>query len=762
MWLQYAFLRFFLFFAIGILAAVYFPNFDNKISNIAITFWTSATIIYGISWTVLKPELRRKFANVFGYLSFLLLFLFGFIYTQLCTEKNQNTHFIHAIPQKYTYYEVIINSELQATKSGYKAEVKVLKLATDTTANSWQVANGKMMLYFSCKDSLIKQLDYGKILIVKGKPTEIMPPMNPEEFDYRNYMANLQIHFYHFVTDKDFVISGEKSLNPFIKYSLIARNYCDKVLRKYIKDDEAYGLATALVLGIKESLTDEVKNAYSNSGIMHILAVSGMHITLLFNMMMYFLKSLRKNPKTKFYVLILALIVLWFYAFITGLSASVLRAVVMFTFILGAELFSHKIKIYNILAVSAFTMCLISPYMLFDVGFQLSYLAVLGIVFFHPLFYRLLSVKFPIKKKKEHKYIYKIRRIPAWLLDGTWQIISVSFAAQISTSPIALLYFHQFPNYFLPANLFAIPLSTIIMYAEIALLVCSCWDLVFSGFNFVATYLGIITEYLILALNFGVGIIEKAPYALTSGISVFAWETWLLYVVIVLVVLLFYYRKLYYFAAAFALLISWCGFQFVEYFEQQKQQSFIVYQTPKATAIEFNSANSSIFMADSILLADKNKLKFHTANYQFRRSITDTSQISLINNKLQSINNQDITNNFLQLIVETDNFNVMVFRKQRILWLKTKMPVSAIPKADYWLITSNNFPKFPKNTTKNLTENLADSLANQIAINKPKKIIINGSNKYYQVQKFKELAQNYDFSCHFTQEIGAFELHIQE
>jgi competence protein ComEC len=759
MWLQYAFVRFFLFFAIGILAAVYFPNFDNHVSNIWLTFWASATIIYVISWLALEPELRRKFANIFGYFSCFLLFLFGFIYTQLCTEKNQTIHFSHVIPEYHTYYEVIINSELQATKSGYKAEVKVLRLATDTTANSWQVASGKMMLYFSCKDNLIKQLDYGKMLIVKGKPTEIMPPMNPEEFDYRNYMANLQIYFYHFVTDKDFVISGEKSLNPFIKYSLIARNYCDKVLRKYIKDDEAYGLATALVLGIKESLTDEVKNAYSNSGIMHILAVSGMHITLLFNMMMYFLKSLRKNPKTKFYVLTLALIVLWFYAFITGLSASVLRAVVMFTFILGAELFSHKIKIYNILAVSAFTMCLINPYMLFDVGFQLSYLAVLGIVFFHPLFYRLLTVRFPIKKKKEHKWVYNIRQFPAWCLDGAWQIVSVSFAAQISTSPIALLYFHQFPNYFLPANLFAIPVSTLIMYGEIALLIFSWWD-------FAATYIGIITEYLILFLNFGVGIIEKAPYALTSGISVFAWETWLLYVVIVLVVLLFYYRKLYYFTAAFALLISWCGFQFVEYFEQQKQQSFIIYQTPKATAIEFNSANTSIFMADSLLLADKNKLKFHTANYQFRRSITDTSQISLINNKLQYVNNQDITNkftnkiteNFLQLILETDNFNVMVFRKQRILWLKTKMPVSAIPQADYWLITSNNFPKFPKNTIKNMT----DSLANQIAINKPKRVIINGSNKYYQVQKFKELAQNYDLSCHFTQEIGAFELNIQE
>jgi competence protein ComEC len=736
MWLPFGFIRFFLFFALGILTAVYFPSFEPNAFYIflGITFLGLAT------WLAIRAEVRRSVANIFGIGSLLCLFLFGFSYTQLQTEKNQPNHFSRFQP--LAFYEVVIYSELQATKSGYKAEGHITKLSTDTSASKWQTASGKLMLYFANADSIRTKLTYGKHLIVKGIPTEILPPMNPEEFDYRNYMANLQIHYYHFISNKDFVIIGESSLNPFVKYSTEARNYCDKILRKYIPNEDAYGLATALVLGIKSSLTDEIKNSYSNSGIMHILAVSGMHITLLFNMMMVFLKPLKNNRKTKLYVLAFALVILWFYAFITGLSASVLRAVVMFTFVLGADFFARKIKIYNILAVSAFTMCLLDPYILFDVGFQLSYLAVLGIVFFHPLLYQWITIPFPSKRKKEHTFMYWCRKSPSWVLDNMWQIVCVSIAAQISTSPIALLYFHQFPNYFLLANLFAIPISTLIMYGEILLLLLSFW-------NFAATYIGWATEKLILFLNFGVEIIEKAPFSITSGIHIFAWETWLLYLVIVLLVLLFYFRKLWYFTSAFVLLCVWCIFQFWEYFAQQQQQNWIIYQTPKANCVEINVGNSSIFIADSLLATDKNKVKFHTANYQFKRSVTDIFPISIEQNAWKYTENSFVKN-LMANSLETENFRLFVFRGQKILWLKTKMPISAIPLADFWLITDNNFPKFPKIMLQDSTTILP--------IHKPKKIIINGSNKYYQLQQFKKIAKQYNLPCHFTQESGAFEI----
>jgi competence protein ComEC len=414
---------------------------------------------------------------------------------------------------------------------------------------------------------------------------------------------------------------------------------------------------------------------------------------------------------------------------------------------LGADFVSRKPKIYNILAVSAFTMFLLNPYLLFDVGFQLSYLAVLGIVFFHPLIYRFFTVTFPIRRKKEYKVQYFFRALPSYCLDYLWQIICVSIAAQITTSPIALLYFHQFPNYFLLANLFAIPVSTGIMYLEIALLAFS-WIHDYVGICF-----GFLTQYSIIFLNLGVSLIEKVPFSITSGISIAAWETWLLYLVVVLMVLLFYFRKLTYFILTTILIVSWCIFQLFEYNNHQKQQQFIVYQTPKVTALELCAANQSIFIADGILLANKNKLKFHTANYQFKRSASDILVMSIEDSILQISDNQIVkggskTNQlFVNTILETDNFRIIVYRKHKILWLKKKIFIDAIPKADFWLITENNFPKFPKSREKQ--ENLT--------IYKPNKIIINGSNKRYQIGKFKELALKHDLPCHFTAEQGSFE-----
>jgi competence protein ComEC len=755
MWLKYAFLRYALFFVLGIVLAAYYPTFQPLVLGLCLVI----ICFYVIITHIVSPEQRRYGALFLGLFSLVISFLCGFCYTQLKTDKNSPTHFSHAMP--LAYYECVINSELQATKSGYKAEV-IVKKRSDSVGRDWQVASGKLMLYFSCQDSVIEKLSYGTVLVVSGKPAEILPPLNPEEFDYRNYMANLQIHYYHFIMEKDFVITGYEALNPFWRYSFMARNYCDKTLKKYIPNPEAYGLATALVLGIKENLTDEVKNAYSNSGIMHILAVSGMHVTLLFQILLFVLMPFHKNKRTKFYVLSFALFTLWFYAFITGLSASVLRAVVMFTFILGADFLSRKPKIYNILGISAFVMCLFDPYLIFDVGFQLSYLAVFGIVFFHPLFYQLLKIPFPIKQKKENKVLYWLRKRPSWLLDSAWQVVCVSLAAQITTSPIALLYFHQFPNYFLLSNLFAIPVSTFVMYSEIALL-CLSWS------DFLATYIGLVTQSLILFLNGGVEIIEKIPYSVTTGVSLAAWEAWLLYLCIALIVMLFYYRQLKYLVITTFLIICWCSFQWVEHRQQQKQKQFIVYQTPKANAVEICAGYQSLFLANQTLLADKNKLKFHTANYAFKRSLDQINYRAIQDSTLQLIDNQinnkvpqpntnkNIQNNSLfKNVIETNNFILLVYQGQKIVWLKKKLPIKAIPPADYWLISNNNFPYFPKQYTET---NYRDSTGN-LLITKPKTIIVNGTNKPYQLHKFKELALKFQLSCYFTQEKGAFILNI--
>ncbi len=746
MWLSYSFIRFFVCFALGIVGAAYFPAFFP----VLLVVFLVLAVGYGVALWKAQPEIRRRYAEGFGLVALGLTTLFGFVYTQYQTEINSPQHFIHQLP--LTAYEVVLNSELQEAKSTLKAEGKLLRRATDSTGTTWLPVQGKLMLYFAYKDldelaRLKKELGYGKKLVVKGNPTEIVKPMNPEEFDYRNYMANLQIRYYHFIYTHQFAITGEQIPNWIWYYAFAARHYCDKVLQTYIKDPESYGLATALVLGIKQSLTDEVKNSYSNSGIMHVLAVSGMHVSLLFTILMFFLQNLRKNRKAKIPTLAAALALLWFYAFITGLSASVLRAVVMFSFVLVAEMIDRKINIYNILAVSAFVLCLADPYFLFDVGFQLSYLAVLGIVFFYPLIEKIYTVPVPLRHKKENKVVYWLRKRPSWVLNGIWQIICVSIAAQLTTSPIALLYFHQFPNYFLLANLFAIPVSTLVMYEELLLLVVAEW-------HWAADWIGYFTEKTIQFLNFGVMLFEKLPFATTANISISGWETWLLYSILVLLVLLFRLRKLLYLQLAFALTLVLASWQWIEFAKYQQNKQLLVYQTPKATAVEWVAANTGVLLASPALLQDRNKLKFHTYNYKCKRDIAQLTEIGITDStfigNLADSTHQVASSHPMGLhyvIEENEQYRLLVFEGKKLLWLKKRLPIAQLPTADYWLISNNNFPRFSKEN-KQITENQS--------IAKVEKIIIDGSNQYSYWQRFKKEAQPFNLPLHITPEQGAW------
>lgn len=149
--------------------------------------------------------------------------------------------------------------------------------------------------------------------------------------------------------------------------------------------------------------------------------------------------------------LLILLLCLWSYAFITSLSPSVMRAVTMFSFIAIANVMQRQTNIYNTLAASAFLLLILEPNMVFEVGFQLSYLAVLGIVSIYPIVYPL--------------FVFKSK----WT-DTLWQLNCVSIAALIATFPLGIFYFHQFPNYFLVANILVLPLIPFIIYFGLSFL----------------------------------------------------------------------------------------------------------------------------------------------------------------------------------------------------------------------------------------------------------------------------------------------------
>ncbi len=736
MLLPYAFIRLFIAFAVGIVAGTYAPAFHTESTLLVF----SAILAYLCLHLLTSNTFKRKNAFALAVMATVLTALFGYVYTLHRTAKFAPTHLL-AYKDSLQYYEVELTSELKKTTRGDKAEATILRVCTDTTGQQWHYATGKVMLYFEqlARDTI--PIDYGTRLIIKGFPTDIPSPMNPDEFDYHNYMSNLQIYHYHFLQLRDYALIDRSTPNWVQYWSITSRKYCDKVFKTYIKDQESYGLAAALVLGIKENLTDEIKNTYSNSGIMHILAVSGMHVTLLFAIIGFAFKPLEKKyPKWTPFISLFSLVLLWFYAFITGLSASVLRAVVMFTLLLIAKLIDRKYNIYNVLAMAAFVMCLLDPYILFDVGFQLSYLAVLGIVFFHPFISRLYVPNYPTKAVWVSKWAYRWGQVRYYFINNAWTILAVSVAAQITTSPIGLLYFHQFPNYFLVANLIAIPLSTVVMYLNLLLLLLSgIADFIgifinFGGFfNYLLEWIGWLTEKMIIFLNYLVSFIEKAPFSITTGIHITAWETWAIYAMIIVFILFFYQKKLYYFGIATLLLLGICVSQVIEFSDQYHQQQILFYQTPRATAVEFTDGNKAYFMGHEDLLLNAQKIRFHTYNTQYQRGIQDLHYLP-VEDSLQIAKT-------LVVATEAAKYRLFCFRGKKLVHIRQKMWLNEIPKADFWLISGNAFPKISK---KYLPQT------------KPSMIIIDGSNSLRTAQRFTQKMDSLQFPHHITAVKGAY------
>ena len=244
----------------------------------------------------------------------------------------------------------------------------------------------------------------------------------------------------------------------------------------------------------KDELDFEVKQAYAAAGAMHVLAVSGLHVGIIFLILNTLLAILDTSKKGRIVKAIILLISLWSYAMITGLSPSVLRAATMFSFVIMGTVLNRSSSIYNTLAASAFFILIINPNLLFEVGFQLSYVAVLGIVYLQPLIYKRIYTRW-------------------WLLDKVWAITAVSIAAQIATLPLTLFYFNQFPVYFMLSNLLVIPSAAVILILGILLFIA-------SPIPFISESIGWVLNKFIEGLNFGIKEIEVLPNSLIEGLSI--------------------------------------------------------------------------------------------------------------------------------------------------------------------------------------------------------------------------------------------------
>ena len=416
------------------------------IVGIAIQFYTSLWILgflsFGITMSVILLLLLvfkiLKRAFLFTFLSSVLWFFIGVSSVFIQDDTNYKNYYRKHNPNNSSYI-IKVYEVLKPGNYYDKYKVKIIQIDSIKT-------RGKLLLNVQ-KDSLKNQLIVDDVLVLNLELKELIPPLNPYQFNYKDYLAKQGIHQQVFVNSQQFKIV-DNSVNSLLGISAKFRDKIQKSLKKYNFSKNEFGVINALLLGQRQDISKELINNYANAGAIHILAVSGLHIGIILLILSAIFKPLERIKKGKFLKLFFIVLLLWMYAFIAGLSASVVRAVTMFTFVAIGNVSNRKNNIYFSLITSMFFLLLVNPMFLFDVGFQLSYLAVFGIVWVQPKLYNLFKSKFLV-------------------VDKLWQLFTVSIAAQVGILPLSLYYFHQFPSLFILSNLLIIPFLGIILMSGI-------------------------------------------------------------------------------------------------------------------------------------------------------------------------------------------------------------------------------------------------------------------------------------------------------
>jgi competence protein ComEC len=607
--------------------------------------------------------------------------------------------------------QLTIGEIVAPTQLKPKSIKAILKIKHLKKRGQWIRGKGKVMVYFQ-KEAFSKQLEVGDVIAFKAQLKKVSPPKNPNEFDFKKYLS------YHFIEHQVFLRAKNwKRLNPSPSFSWLhfatnCRNRLIKILQQKGLQGEELAVASALILGNKEDIGTPLKNAYASAGAMHVLAVSGLHVGVLFLIFSKLFSFLERIKYGGIFKGIVLLLILWSYALLTGLSPSVMRAATMFSFIVVAKMMNRNSNLFNTLAASAFCLLIYNPLLLIEVGFQLSYCAVLGIVIIQPW----ITNWFHFKAK-----------IPRLI----WEITAVSIAAQIATFPLGLLYFHQFPNYFMLSNLIVIPLAVVILYLGLS-------TLSFYFVPLLSSLLALGLTYSIKTLNYAVQFIEKIPYSLSENIRFGILDSWLIYLFIGSLIALIAFRKFKYLlfgSLCFSLFLMtslWTKST------QMYQRKLIIYNIPKHTAINLIDGTDQVFIADQNLQKNHNKLKFHIQNNWITHGLEKEEIIELSpHTKSLNSNNQNLyrKNCFFQ------------FYGVRFVLIDSNYQFHQKPiqlQVDYLILTKDN----------------PFSIAELITQFTPQQLILDASHPPYQNDILVKEAHELGINCWSVLNDGAFQTTI--
>ena len=531
------------------------------------------------------------------------MFLVGVLITNLHNEKNNRNHYTHQLSQEKDSLKTIGFRVREVLKPGDYYE----KYVIDLLEVDAEKVSGKTLLNIQ-KDSLQNTLKVDDIYIIKTEFKDLIHPLNPNQFDYKTYLEKKYI-YHQIFTSKASLFKIKTNKLTLFGISNNIRNHINEKLKLYNFKHDELAIINALLLGQRQDISEEVYTSYTNAGAIHILAISGLHIGIILLLLQFVLKPFERIKYGVLIKTILLVIILWGFAIVAGLSASVTRAVTMFSIVAIAMNLKRPTNIYNTLAISMLVILLFKPMFLFDVGFQLSYLAVFSIVAIDPLLYKLWKPKY-------------------WIIDKLWHTLTVTVSAQFGIIPLSLFYFHQFPSLFFLSNLVIIPLLGIILGYGIFLILLAVLNLLPQ---FVAAFYGNI----ISLMNSFVGWISKQEAFLFKDIPFSILYVLVSYVFIIALIRLYIKRN---FATLklflIAILFGQCAIIYTAY--KKPINEFIVFHKSRNSLLG-NTSNNKITIAsdfDSITEAKNKIIKDYTVGNHIKNIEKDTFQsVYLLNKK---------------------------------------------------------------------------------------------------------------------------------
>ncbi|MFN3784953.1 MAG: ComEC/Rec2 family competence protein [Spirosomataceae bacterium] len=574
----------------------------------------------------------------------ILFFLFGL--QRISHTKNT----LPPIPENG--YVIQIIEPPVSKQNSYKSVAKVLLERVDSS--HWKNVDYPVLIYFTKKDTLVPKL--GSTYLIHKAPSRVDKPKNPNQFNYQSYLAQKGIYYQQFLQIGQVL---PISLDSPFNLKLFFKNYAlriGQIIQDNLEEEASSAIVQAMITGVRDDIDRELAQVYTNTGAVHVLSVSGMHVGVIYILCTYILSILFSffSYKWRKVKIVIILVILVFYACFTGLSPSVVRATTMFIIVQCASFFRRSSSSSASLFLTALLLLVISPDWLQDLGFQLSFLAVYGIIRINPLWTNLWNPQNPIIK-------------------AVWSITAVGFSAQLITFPISIFYFHQFPTYFFLANPIVSVLATVLILLALALLFFASLP-----FTWITSFLGFVLNKLVIFLNETNRFIANLPWAVSNNHLIDFFECGLLYFCILLWIQFFYKPSFALFRNGVLLLCFFCTYNIYDDMQKAKQDMIRVHHIPKSAGLSIIQGKYAVFVSNKRVVDNPLTYEYTLKNYFIAQGIRDFEMVAIPD----SINTR-ISIGLGKKLVQVN-------------WLANPRYVSMMDSANVWLISNQrksfNYP----------------------------------------------------------------------